>query len=465
MNRLLSIKIEQYKFLKKEKKEKWDGLIHFFSLSGGTFPTGLLSRVTEFLDNQRTPWTVIDSTPRLTTNDFSLIRNSLKDVELREMQVDAVKNAVLQTRGILYCATNFGKTEVALAIHKYLAQNSITKLPRTLILTHRKEICSQTTQRIIDRLEICPTTIHGGKIYWGDPSISVGMVPTIASILSKKGIDRDAEEREILQFIKTADILFLDECHLASSTSWYKVASHCNAFFRYGLSGTPFVKDVIRDIRLEAMTGPVIFTVKNEDMIEGGFSAEPVIHLQEYTSPQYSKLDYQEQYDKYITKYSVRNIAIVRNIIKMVKKEQRRTLVLIQHIEHGNILCNLLQSALPDYRIEFIHGSTEDRIRKTVLNDFKLGHISVLVASSILREGVDIKNVECLVLAGGGKAETSVLQSIGRVLRKSDNPRPVIVYDYVDCIGDKNGNYLFNHFEERCQIYLKEKFQVQIKHE
>jgi superfamily II DNA or RNA helicase len=79
------------------------------------------------------------------------------------------------------------------------------------------------------------------------------------------------------------------------------------------------------------------------------------------------------------------------------------------------------------------------------------GEIQGLIASTIADEGLDIKRLAGLILAGGGKSSTRALQRVGRTLRTFEGKTHAIVVDMAD-----ESKYLRVHSSKRKEIYLTE---------
>lgn len=121
------------------------------------------------------------------------------------------------------------------------------------------------------------------------------------------------------------------------------------------------------------------------------------------------------------------------------------TLILVTHIEHGNILLNKFNKITKSKNIIFIHGSSKDREknRKLILDGF----YDIVIASDIFKEGVDIPNLKCLILACGGKSSVALIQRIGRLLRLFPGKDKAIIYDFAD-----DCKYLRSHYKRRLEL-------------
>ena len=77
--------------------------------------------------------------------------------------------------------------------------------------------------------------------------------------------------------------------------------------------------------------------------------------------------------------------------------------------------------------------------------------------------GINIRNINNIVLASPSKSKIRVLQSIGRGLRTSSSKDSILVFDIADDMSHKGRrNFTLNHFLERLNIYNEEKFNYEI---
>ncbi len=140
----------------------------------------------------------------------------------------------------------------------------------------------------------------------------------------------------------------------------------------------------------------------------------------------------------------------IGRIAQSLSEQGRTTLILVQHILHGE----LIQQQIPNS--VFIHGSSGKNERKHHIELMKGGKASVTISSSIFDEGIDVRPLDALILAGGGKSPTRALQRVGRVIRPNVYPdgrvkKDAYVYDLFDHL-----KYLSDHTLARRRIYRSE---------
>ena len=74
-----------------------------------------------------------------------------------------------------------------------------------------------------------------------------------------------------------------------------------------------------------------------------------------------------------------------------------------------------------------------------------------MVASSVANEGLNIKDINSIVVAHGGKSFFQVLQRVGRGLRVVDGKGELLVVDFDDT---NLGRWFANHTIKRAQMYV-----------
>ncbi|MNN23991.1 ATP-dependent RNA helicase RhlE [compost metagenome] len=266
---------------------------------------------------------------------------------------------------------------------------------------------------------------------------------------------REAKKKhfQVLELLESAYCFIGDEAHHSSSATWYDTLMLCkNAVYRIGLTGTVDKEDVTNYMRLMGCTGDILTKISNEFLIEQGFSAKPTIHLATIKQPSLpGNLTWQQAYKAGVVENEFRNELIAEQVLDRYSKGDG-CLVIVNHLAHGELLEKLFEDRGIEY--EFTHGSFDGRER--VLADMKTGKLKVLIATSILDEGIDISGINSLWLASGGKSYRQVLQRIGRGLRKKADGSGLTVYDFLDYTQV----HLTKHTAKRYQYYKDENFEV-----
>ncbi len=432
-----------YQFMPKYLRGFWDGRIKLFSKAKRTFPAGLSRDVKEALEEAGTRVQVDDRRARPAVSPAT--RNiGLMGVDFEypyDFQLDAMEQMIKDQRGIAAIATNGGKTEIACLITACL------RIP-TLFCVPGKELLYQTRKRFATRLDMREEEIGiiGDGQFRPQPWITVSTVASLYQKLTRK-------HEPTWDLLTSTELLFLDECHKTGSDSWYNVAKACDAFFRFGLSGTPLKRTDGADMRLLAVTGPVLVEMRNKQLIERGISSEVEILMVPVRKPVIPKgVRYNDAYKEGVTKNVHRNHAIA-TMANQFTEESKGVVILVKEIPHGWELDKRLKEfAQKSYLThKFINGTMHMGIRRQALYDFEKGDLQVLIATSILDEGVDIPNIDVLIMAGGGKSSIKTLQRLGRGIRLGGTGKLTVV-DFADF----HNHYLLEHSLQRLRDYKDE---------
>jgi superfamily II DNA or RNA helicase len=428
------------------KAGRWDGRRHVFYKDGGTFPKGVLQRVHALLrEAGYTVKKLRDEREHVHgVVDFDRVGSGmLAGITLREDQLDVIYAALQAGCGIAHVATGGGKTEASAAIIKTLNDR------RCLFLVHTKQLLKQARERIALRLGTIEE--HIGVI--GDGKFEPKHI-TVATVQSLSRPSSSDQKKVIAKYIKTIDLLFLDEVQHAGARSFFRLIQRIDAPFRYGMSGTPFGLADGKGLLVEGAFGPVIARVTNAELGELGVNAIPTIRMIEIKEPKIDDgLDWQAVYKEGIVLNTVRNGVIAREAARFAGKGWP-TLILVRELWHGDNLCELLRERKVKHA--FVHGKmhTEQVERHKVR--LTEGKIHVLIASPIFGEGVDIPSIRALIVADGGQSTAKVLQAVGRGLRAKKDDNRLDVVDFADVTH----RWLSSHSQERLALYTGEGFKV-----
>lgn len=338
-------------------------------------------------------------------------------------------------------------TEIAAAIIKAL-NAGVGR--RCLFLVHTKQLLKQARERIALRLGTIEE--HIGVI--GDGRFDPKHI-TVATVQSLCRVRGAAQKRVLAAYLKTIDVVMLDECHHSSAKTFFRLVQRIDAPWRYGLSGTPFGLADGKGLMVEAAFGPVVECVTNAELIGLGVNARPVIRMLEVATPKLDDgLDWQSVYKAGIVNNDARNEAIAREAAAFAKRGWP-TLVLVRELAHGDQIAQILSGLHVPHA--FVHGQMPTDEVERQKDRLTEGKIAVLIASPIFGEGVDIPMVRALIIADGGQSVANVLQKIGRGLRRKQGDNRLDAVDF----ADTTHRWLARHSQERLALYEAEGFEVE----
>jgi len=162
-------------------------------------------------------------------------------------------------------------------------------------------------------------------------------------------------------------------------------------------------------------------------------------------------------YETAIVKNDVRNSYIVDGVSLMLK-DDRQVLVLVERIDHGLMLKKRIEKEC-GVPVLFMQGENSSDQRATKKRQFSSGEANVLIATTIMDEGVDLPAIDGLVLAAGGKAQHRIIQRLGRGMRPKEGKESLVVLDFMDT----NSATMWRHSKERRKVYKSDKVGYQLE--
>lgn len=282
-------------------------------------------------------------------------------------------------------------------------------------------------------------------------------------ILQSKNKKAYEKRKDVEEFLDSIVAFISDEHQHITSDSLYNTLLHCkNAIYRVGLTGSIDQKNKMLVRRLKAVTGEITVKTSNDFLISEGHSAKPKITFSPiqtvqqngYTRDITTDNNYMSAYENGIVKNDYRNLLIAK-ITEMCYNDDKGVLIIVSRIEHGDTISTLLEGLNVPH--EFLKGEIDIETRDARLDEMRDGELKVIIATSILDEGVDVSGIDALVMAAGGKSYRQTLQRVGRALRKKKKGENVThIYDF----EDRTNKFLYKHFKVREKIYQEEKFEI-----
>lgn len=414
-------------------KGRWDGYRRLLDRKG-IFMVGMLDRITGILDEWQQPYE-IESTPlepRNISTSFS--------ATLRPYQQQAIDKAKEKHRGVIQVATGGGKTVIASGMIHQIGQ-------RTLFMVHTKDLLYQALTEfrkflgedvvgqlgdgVIDIREVTVATTQTLAQFVGfkyesakDESNQKEKKLETKAIKEKKALVKD--------LIDNTRVLIWDEVHRIACSMAIAVAEAVkNAEYRIGLSASPW-RDDGADMEIESAMGSKIYVLSATDLIDMGFLVRPIIRMDYIPSQALHmpyKVPYPQLYRADIVNNNIRNDKIIK-YYKDFTSMGIPTLILVKDIKHGNLLKERITEEFDP--IDFLSGRNASKKRNDTIQELRDGERIGLIASVIADEGLDIKRLGAVILAGGGKSSTRALQRVGRAIRPFEGKDKAFVVDFVD---------------------------------
>lgn len=430
---------------KKKKWERWDGKNHLLT-EKLRFHTGLLSTVKAILKNNKIAVKYIDKRNKV---EFGK-KIKTKNIQTREYQDRVLKASLNSMGGIVKSATGSGKSVM---ITQLIANTNV----KTMVYVVGVDLLYQMKETFEKMLGTKVGIIGDGKaeirkinvcsVWTGVTALGGKYKPLDDEDRSKKETFKSAAKAKIAKAIADSELVIFDECHMLATDTLQEInIASKSARYKFGYSGTPW-RDDGADLLIEAVCGKTIIEVTASELIRDGFLVQPTIHMLEVPELKSLPAKYPSIYKSYIVENDVRNNKIVKAASKLIESG-RKVLILVKQIVHGDVLLEELEK---DYTAYFVKGDLGSDDRNWVRQEFLSGGIDIIIASVVYDQGVDLPNLDALILAGSGKSSGRALQRLGRVIRPHKGKKDAIVVDFID-----NAKYLLKHTAERVKVYRTE---------
>jgi superfamily II DNA or RNA helicase len=427
----------------------WDGIIRLFR--NGSFPIGLLPRVEYILKRRNVPYSREDNRSKISYGS-SLVIDPNCFFKPRIYQTEAVNACIKNGMGVVKMPTGSGKTGTLSMLTGHYNIKTMIYVIGVELLYQMKS----TLETLYPNLEI---GIIGDGIC-DIKDINIATIWSAAAAFNKKidAFDSDVtydkkknkliNKEKVRKAVREAGMFILDECqYAAASTVQFLHRESKSARHRFLFSASPW-RDGGDDILIEAVGGRKIYDLNASRLIEDGFLVMPEIHFLSVPPIRGVGSNYQDVYKRYIVENEERNGMIIDSAKKLLDKG-RKVLILVTRVGHGKTLMKMIEEK--GLECDFLDGNKSSKERMKVIKKMKDGELNLLIASKIFDQGVDIPELDALILAGSGKSSGRALQRLGRVIRKHPNKTRAIVVEF-----DDNAKYLKDHSEARYNVYKSE---------
>lgn len=425
------------------------------------FPAGLLSIVLAEMRQCHIEYTLLVLPALADAVVPEIDENILEGITLREYQCAGIRVALQKRKGLLQLGTGAGKTEMMIAIGKYLLEN---KEGNILLCVPTADLLHQTYDRIVSRgipeYEIAKFG-DGNKL---DKSKRL-IVSTIQTAY------RRLEDEEFKEWYGELLCIMLDEAQHGACRTWYTLIDCLSPEYIIGVSAEPFYGDkdhVVRDLILRGTVGPVLYRVPMNYLVDHGYLSKPyVVALDtKYPGNIHRVIDWHTVNKMGIINNPLRNEAICTAASVLINMG-KNPLILIQQIAHGKKLAELISQCGSKVAVYtggmkvsvYVDGREIDSFRDTgnqTKDDFQRGVYGALIGTSVLDEGADIPALSSVILAGGSKSRLRIIQRIGRGLRKKDGENLTFIIDF----QDRFNVVLHSHHKKRKNLFTEHNIPV-----
>ncbi len=335
-------------------------------------------------------------------------------------------------RALLISATGTGKTFAsAFAIRKLFSEGAF-KSNKALFLSHREQINKQALnsyKRIFGKN--IPMELLSGSHNDIDKARSAQFLYSTMNMMAKEDVRQQFRPDEF-------SVIVLDECHRSGARSYQKIIEYFSPELLLGMSASPertddfdvfslFDHNIACEIRLQQalendMLCPFHYFGITDIEIDG--ESDDLLKFRQLTSDK--RVEYILDKAEYFG-YSGKR---VKGLIFCSRKEEAKEL---SHKFNATGRYNTLALSGDDSQ-----DARESAIERLV-NDNSDDRLDYIFTVDIFNEGVDIPEINQVILLRPTESPIIFVQQLGRGLRKFEGKEFVIVLDF---IGNYQNNYM-----------------------
>lgn len=303
--------------------------------------------------------------------------------------------------------TGGGKTFV----FTHLAQMSVARGRRVLILVHRSELLEQASASLT-MLGVDHGMVSPRHIRQYDKPIQVASVQTLV---------------RRLESFPEPDLIIIDEGHHAVAGTWDKICKkYANAKI-LGVTATPCRSD---DAGLDGVFDDLVMGPSVQALIDGGYLVKPRVFAPTTVSLEGIRKrggDYAaDQVAAVMDRPTITGDAIKHYLSYAPGRPAIAFCASVPHAER--VAMQFQAKGIP---AKAISGKTPYQERCNAIDALRDGKLSVLTSCDIISEGTDIPRVECAILLRPTQSMSLYLQQVGRVLRPFEGKNDAIILDHV----------------------------------
>lgn len=401
-----------------------------------TIPKGLLQFLPSDLE------TVDKSIRTIQDYDVDGIQDCLEGITLRDDQVLAITKMTKVRNGIIQMATGAGKTEcIAGFLINFYNHNGY--FPSTLILEPTVHLVEATVKRL---------NAYGipAEMYAKNRGTLTGI-----SVTHPMSLNNDLKDDPTI--LRDLKVFITDECHRLSADTWRSLINYMdNVEFTLGVSASAIYPTKIPvksldmldgdEVRIIGVTGNVILDIPPSYYINHNILARPV--LLRMTNPA------NEHYGQYKSNWGQIRKKVLESPTRTSKISQVasffsscgfKCLILVGTKNHAyEVMKYVSRIGLSDKcrssfggGIYYKYNDSKDKPVKcssdeNVFQGFEEGKFSIFIGTSHIYEGMDVPNLDVVILGSVGKKLRRIIQGVGRAIRKSKTGNNAYIVDFTD---------------------------------
>ena len=325
-------------------------------------------------------------------------------------------------RNLVVAATGTGKTVIAALDYRELARGVDGERPTLLFVAHRREILQQSLRTY---REVLADANFGELLVDSHQPIQWKHVFASVQSLHSAAVTSFAP--------RSFDIVVIDEFHHAEAATYRRVLDHFQPRELLGLTATPERTDGV-DVR-QFFDGRTAAELRLWDALEAellspfhyfGLADGTDLSQLKWSRGRYDDADLSNLY----TGNDRRAQIVLKQLQdKVLDPGAMTALGFCVTVEHAHYMAAVFNRAgLPAAALS---GASSRAERDSVLSRLRRGQIVCVFTVDLFNEGVDLPDVDTLLMLRPTESATVFLQQLGRGLRRSPEKAVLTVLDFV----------------------------------
>jgi len=343
-----------------------------------------------------------------------------RDVQIEALAALSAAREAGRKRALVVLATGLGKTLLATLDYDQVRER-LKRLPRLLFVAHRREILMQAAAHYRRLAHERDLALRIGWCTEGSDDLSADAVFASVSKLARAQMIERLRQQHF-------DYVVIDEVHHAAADSYRRILDALNADFLLGLTATPERAD----------DGDVLglfddFVAYRAD-ISKGISIGHLVPFAYHGVK--DDIDYEnipwrnKRFDPETLSLAAQTEARMATLLRAWQAHPgTRTLVFCCSIEHAKFVRTWLRDR--NVRVDAVFSGPGSDDREAALHKLRNGVLDAVCAVDVFNEGVDVREIDRVVMLRPTESNVVFLQQLGRGLRAKDGKRLLTVIDFV----------------------------------
>jgi superfamily II DNA or RNA helicase len=360
--------------------------------------------------------------------------------EMRPYQKEIVQKLLSERHAGVEVATGLGKSFCILNICKQLGLKTVIMTPSISIA---KQIHAEFLEAFGHR--------YVGAFFDGKKESNKKFVVSVAASLVKATGKHRSE-------LASAEVFIADESHTCPAKTLEEVCHGLmmQAQYRFFFSGTQLRSDGL-GLLLEAITGPILYRMSVRDGVEQGYLSKPnFVMVKTRSSSDFRSEDanemtrqhffYNPNVNKKAAEIANKTVEVLKHPVLILVDEFEQFAHLLPHLKHP---VKFAHGGVTASNSELIPKEYHQSEPNELVEQFNNLEFPILVGTSCISTGTDIRSVRTIIFLMAGKSETQIRQSVGRGTRLFADKTEFKFFDF----DVENIDIMHRHASERVTIY------------